>query len=143
MSKKFSGKTVAAIIEFPNNKILLVKRGTQVFRGFWALPGGKVEVKEVAEQAIVREVREETGLKIEVIKKIGNYHESGENNGVKYDYYPTCFLVKYVGGKIRRQKDEIEEIKFFDLNEIPEKLAFKHLDMINDYKKSKSSVDDN
>ena len=35
--KKFKGRTVAAIIEFPDNKILLIKRGTVVFKGFWAL----------------------------------------------------------------------------------------------------------
>ena len=133
MSKKFGGKTAAAIIEFPNNKILLIKRGTLVFRGYWALPGGKVEAGETAEQAIVREVEEETGLKVEIVRKIGEYHESGVNNGIEYDYYPTCFLVKHVEGKIRRQKGEIEQIKLFDLDKIPENLAFKHLAMIKDY----------
>ena len=133
MSKKFSGKTAAAIIEFPNNKILLIKRGPVVFRGYWALPGGKVEAGETVEQAVIREVEEETGLKVEIVKKIGEYHESGINNGIEYDYYPTCFLVKHVEGKIRRQKGEIEQIKLFKLKEIPERLAFKHSAMIKDY----------
>lgn len=133
MIKKFSGKTAAAIIIFPTNKILLIKRGTIVFRGFWALPGGKVDGGEIVEEAVVREVREETGLKVKIVRKIGEYHEVGVNNGVEYDYYPTCFLVKVVGGKISKQKEEIEEIKLFDFNEIPKRLAFKHSDMIKDY----------
>ena len=43
---KFTGRTVTAIVEFPNNKILLVKRGTVVFKDYWALPGGRVDVGE-------------------------------------------------------------------------------------------------
>jgi 8-oxo-dGTP diphosphatase len=138
LSKKFSGQTAAAIIEFPNNKILLIKRGTTVFRGYWALPGGKIEAGETVEDAIVREIKEETGLTVEILKKIGKYHESGVNNGIEYDYYPTCFLVRIVEGKIERQKEEIEQIRLFKLDEIPQRLAFKHLDMLKDYKKNKS-----
>ena len=137
MRKNFSGQTAAAIIEFPNNKVLLIKRGTPVFRGYWALPGGKVDDGETVEEAMVREIKEETGLIVEIIKKIGEYHETGVNNGIEYDYYPTCFLVKVVEGKIERQKGEIEKIRLFELDEIPQRLAFKHLDMINDYKRDK------
>ena len=92
LMKKFSGKTAAAIIIFPTNKILLIKRWTIVFRGFWALHGGKVDAGETVEEAVVREVREETGLKVKVVRKIGEYHEIGIDNGIEYDYYPTCFL---------------------------------------------------
>jgi 8-oxo-dGTP diphosphatase len=138
LSKKFSGQTASAIIEFPNNKVLLIKRGTPVFRGYWALPGGKVEDGETVEEAMVREIREETGLTVEIVKKIGEYHETGANNGIEYDYYPICFLVKVVEGKIERQKEEIEKIRLFELDEIPQRLAFTHLDMINDYKRDKS-----
>jgi len=130
---KFSGRTVTAIIEFQNNKILLVKRGTVVFKGYWALPGGRVDSGETIEQAVVREVKEETGLDIKIVKKIGEYHEIGVQDGIEYDYHPACFLVKPMGGKIRRQEKEIEDIKLVDLEDIPEKLAFKHSSMIKDY----------
>lgn len=130
---KFGGRTVAVIIEFPNNKILLVKRGTVVFKGYWALPGGRVDAGETVEETVVREVKEETGLHVRIVKKIGEYHESGVQDGIEYDYYPACFLVKPTGGKIKRQEKEIEEIKLVDLKNIPEKLAFEHSSMIRDY----------
>jgi len=130
---KFGGRTVAVIIEFPNNKILLVKRGTVVFKGYWALPGGRVDAGETVEETVVREVKEETGLHVRIVRKIGEYHESGVQDGIEYDYYPACFLVKPIGGKIKRQEKEIEEIKLVDLKNIPEKLAFDHSSMIKDY----------
>ncbi len=134
---KFSGKTVTAIVEFPANRILLIKRGTAVFKGYWALPGGRVNAGETARQAIIREVEEETGLRVEILRKIGEYHESGVQGGIEYDYYPTCFLVKPIGGEIRKQEKEIEEVKVIDLEEIPEKLAFEHSSMIKDYASGK------
>jgi len=130
---KFSGKTVTAIVEFPNNKILLVKRATVVFKGYWALPGGKVDPGETVEHTVVREVKEETGLDVEIVRRMGEYHESGVQDGIEYDYYPSCFLVKPVGGNIRRQENEIEDIRLVDLKNIPEKLAFEHSSMIEDY----------
>jgi 8-oxo-dGTP diphosphatase len=130
---KFKGRTATAIIEFPNDKILLVKRGTVPFRDYWALPGGKVEVGETVEQTVVREVKEETGLVIKIVQKIGEYHEYGVQGGIEYDYYPACFLVRPVGRSIERQKTEIEGISLFDLRNIPKTLAFVHSSMVDDY----------
>ncbi|MBT0159717.1 NUDIX hydrolase [Candidatus Bathyarchaeota archaeon A05DMB-2] len=129
---KFTGRTATAIIPFPKAKILLIKRSTPPFVGYWALPGGRVDIGETVEQTIVREVKEETGLDVAVVKKIGEYHEQGVQGGMEYDYYPACFLVKTLSGKIKRQKSEIEDIKLFRLSEVPE-LAFEHSQMVKDY----------
>lgn len=137
MRDKFTGRTTAAIIEFPEDKILLIKRSTIVFKGFWALPGGRVNSGETVEQALIREVKEETGLDVEIVRKIGEYHETGTQDGISYDYYPACFLAKPTGGKITRQKEEVEQIKLFNLKEIPKNLAFAHSSMISDYEKTK------
>ena len=136
---KFGGRSVAVIIEFPCNRILLVKRATVVFKGYWALPGGRVDAGETVEQAVVREVKEETGLRVKIVRKIGEYHESGVQDGIEYDYYPACFLVKPVGEKVKRQETEIEEIKLVDLKEIPERLAFEHVSMIQDYMRTRKA----
>jgi len=56
---------------------------------------------------------------------------------VEYEYYPTCFLVKTVGGEIKKQESEIQEIQLFSLKELPQPLAFEHDKMIKDYLSSK------
>ena len=131
--KKFAGKTSTAIIPFPEFKILLVKRDTVPFKGYWALPGGRVDPGESVEQAVVRECKEETGLDVKIARVIGEYLEKGVKDDIDYEYYPTCFLVKVVGGEIKRQESEIQEIKLFSLRALPSPLAFVHDKMIQDY----------
>jgi 8-oxo-dGTP diphosphatase len=137
---KYAGRTATAIIPYPPDKILLIKRRTVPFNGYWALPGGRVDPGETVEQTIVREVKEETGLEVAIVSKIGDYHEQGVQGGVEYDYYPACFLVKTVGGEIKKQESEIADIKLFSLAAIPEAMAFEHAKMIKDYVALRGSV---
>ena len=136
---KFAGRTATAIIPFPHDKLLLIKRRTLPFKGYWALPGGRVDPGETVEQTIVREVKEETGLDVTLVQKIGEYHEQGVQDGVEYDYYPACFLVKTLGGEMKKQESEIEDIKLFSLNKVPEPLAFEHAQMIKDFVASRKT----
>lgn len=131
--RRYSGRTVAVIVEYPDGRILLVKRGTLPFRGYWALPGGRLEAGETAEGAAVREVGEETGLIVEIVRRIGEYHETGRQDGIEYDYYPTCFLARPIGGAVKKQEEEIEEIDLFTVENLPEELAFEHSNMMKDY----------
>ena len=131
--KKYTGKTSTAIIPFPEDKILLIKRNTRPFVGYWALPGGRMDPGETVEQTIVREVKEETGLDTVIVCKVGEYVEKGIKDDIDYEYYPTCFVVKPVGGEIKKQESEIQEIKLFSLNQLPTPLAFVHEEMIKDY----------
>ncbi|MDR0319000.1 MAG: NUDIX hydrolase [Nitrososphaerota archaeon] len=133
--KRYSGRTATAIILHSQDKVLLIKRDTLPFRGFWALPGGRLDVGEVVEQTCVREVKEETGLDVEIVYKLGEYHEQGFMDEVDYDYYPACFVVKVVGGQTVKQDSEVQEIKLFNINELPSPLAFEHDKMVNDYKR--------
>lgn len=130
---KFGGRTATAIIPSQDGEILLVKRGTVVFKGYWTLPGGRVDAGESVEHAIVHEVKEETGLNVAIVEKVGEYHEIGIHDAIEYDYHPTCFLVKLIGGRLQRQEAEIDSVRFFRFNDLPQDLAFDHATMIQDY----------
>jgi 8-oxo-dGTP diphosphatase len=134
--KKYMGKTSTAIIPYPENKILLIKRNTIPFKGYWALPGGRMDPGESIEQTIVRDVKEETGIDVTIVRKMGDYVEKGVKDDVEYEYYPSCFLVKPDGGEIKKQDSEIQEIKLFNLSKLPRPLAFEHEQMVKDYIKS-------
>lgn len=54
-------------------KVLLVERGNEPFKGCWAIPGGFMNMDETAEQCAIRELKEETGLEVEVVRQIGTY----------------------------------------------------------------------
>jgi 8-oxo-dGTP diphosphatase len=134
--KKYTGRTATAIIPFPEENIVLIKRNTKPFVGYWALPGGRMDPGETIEETVLRECKEETGLDVAVVHKIGEYVENGVKDDIEYEYYPTCFVVKVVGGEIKRQESEIQEIQLFKLKALPP-LAFEHDKMIADYLKDK------
>jgi 8-oxo-dGTP diphosphatase len=95
---------------------------------------------ETIEQTIVRECKEETGLDVEIVRKVGEYIERGIKDDIDYEYYPTCFVVKPLGSEFKRQESEIQEIQLFSLNVLPQPLAFEHDKMIADYLASESQT---
>ncbi len=131
--KRYTGKTSTAIIPYPDNKILLIKRNTRPFIGYWALPGGRMDPGETIEQTVIREVKEETGLEVKIVSVVGEYIEKGVKDDIDYEYFPTCFVVEPVGGELKKQDSEIQQMQLFDLNALPSPLAFVHDKMIKEY----------
>jgi 8-oxo-dGTP diphosphatase len=135
--KRYTGKTSTAIIPYPDNKILLIKRNTRPFVGFWALPGGRMDPGETIDQTVIREVKEETGLDVKIVRVVGEYVETGAREDIEYEYYPTCFVVEPIGGTLKKQDSEIQEMKLFSLDALPKPLAFEHEKMLEDYVQAK------
>ena len=84
-------------------KVLLVRRGRSPFQGFWALPGGFVELRETVEEALARELKEETGLVGRPSRIVGVY--SGPDRDPRKPTTTVAFLVSGRGGEPTAQSD--------------------------------------
>ena len=62
---------VGAIVHDRVGRLLLIQRGREPGRGLWSLPGGRVEPGESEHEAIEREMAEETGLRVRVVRLVG------------------------------------------------------------------------
>jgi len=110
-------------------KILLVRRGKEPFKGRYALPGGFVEYGEPLERCVVREVREETGVKAEVIALVGVY--SAPDRDPRGHFVTAVYHLKPLT-KTARAGDDAESAGWFPLDKLPE-LAFDHGRIVQDF----------
>jgi 8-oxo-dGTP diphosphatase len=126
--------TVDAIIE-RDGRILLIKRKNKPFKGSWALPGGFVEYSEKVEDALSREILEETGLKVETMKFHNVYSEPGRDP--RGHVISLCYVVS--GSGEGKAGDDAAEMQFFRVEELGGvDLAFDHEKILKDYREKKS-----
>jgi len=110
----------AGVCIHKDGKILLQKRKDD---GTWSNHGGAVELGEKVEDAAKRELFEETGLIANKLELLGVF--SGKEmfhtypNGDKVYIVAVMFLCEDYGGEIKMQKDEVTELKWFDINHLP------------------------
>lgn len=103
-----------------NENILLVNQKVSANRS-WSLPGGKLEQGETLEQGVVRELFEETGLKVRVIKLL---YVCDKIDSAPQTLHVT-FLLERVGGEIKLPTNEFDEnpiydVKMIDINKLTE-----------------------
>ena len=88
------------------SRVLLVQRGTEPLKGRWTIPGGLVDVGESLREAVIREVKEETGLDVEpveLIELLDRIHREDER--VRYHYVIADYLCRMTGGTLGAASD--------------------------------------
>lgn len=106
--------------------VVLVKRRKPPYEGFWALPGGFVEYGETVEEAVKREVKEETGLDVDIKGLIGIY--SKPDRDPRGHVISIAYLTVEIGGELK----DSEETQVSEFNVVPSEMAFDHREILRD-----------
>jgi 8-oxo-dGTP diphosphatase len=106
-------------------RYLLIKRAAEPDAGLWSIPGGLVEVGEKAADAAIREMKEETGLDVEITGILGVVDKivRDEEDRIKYHYVIIDYIATLTGGSMRATSDALdarwikaEELRSYELS---------------------------
>ena len=92
-----------------DGRVVLIRRGKEPLRGRWVIPGGTVELGETLQEAVVREMQEETGLLVaprEVVLVFDRIQREGPS--VEYHYVIIDYACEYVSGELKAGSDADE-----------------------------------
>ena len=110
-------------------KVLLIQRGDEPFKGGWAFPGGFMNMDETTEQCAIRELEEETSLRVSDVHQIGAYSKVDRDprgRTITVAYLAIVDEPIAVNGQ-----DDAAKAQWFPLSALPE-LAFDHDEIIQD-----------
>lgn len=128
----------SVIVEDSEGRILLQKRADT---HTWAYAGGAVEIDESVEDTAKRELFEETGLIAEKLELLGVY--SGKHmhniypNGDEVSNVDIVYVCKKYSGQLKCQGKEVEELRFFSIDEMPDELFLPNVPAIEEWRKRK------
>ena len=113
----------------PLPKVLLIQRGADPFKGAWAFPGGFMNMDETTEDCAIRELEEETGLRVTAVDQIGAYSKVDRDprgRTITVAYLAIIDSPEEVIGQ-----DDAAKAEWFPITELPH-LAFDHYDIMQD-----------
>lgn len=119
--------TVDCLVELPGERLVLVRRKNPPLG--WALPGGFVDEGEALHVACVREVREETGLSVDLSEQFFTY--SDPTRDPRKHTISTVYIGWAEGEP--RGNDDAAEARAFPIDQLPKELAFDHAVIVADY----------
>jgi 8-oxo-dGTP diphosphatase len=122
----------AVVFTFSGNKVkvLLVNRKNEPYKGKWAVPGGFVDMDEELEDAVARELAEETGLKGVRLEQMHTFGKCGRDpRGRQISIAFTGIATEEQQAGIR-PGDDAAKAQWFDIEKLPADLAFDHDKMI-------------
>lgn len=104
---------------FRGDEVLLIKRGREPGKGRWSIPGGAVALGETVQTALKREIREETGLEVEVLNLVEVFERiiPDAQGKILYHFVVLDYRCKLIGGELKAQSDA-EEAGFFPLGSL-------------------------
>jgi len=117
----FTVGSFAIIFDDGGNVLLSHRRDMDA----WNLPGGGLEIGELPDECVVREVREETGLEVVVERLVGVYGKPGRNELV------FAFQCRITGGALQ-PTDESDETRYFAVDAMPSNTLLKHAERVWD-----------
>lgn len=126
-----SSKPCASAVVVRDGRVLLAKRAVDPLKGYWDLPGGFLEAGEDPRAGAVRELLEESGLRIEPRELLGMWidrYGDGPDSVFTLNIY---YLADAPDGE-PHAKDDVEELRWFHPGEIPDELAFPHSRLVLD-----------
>ncbi|UPS45567.1 NUDIX hydrolase [Prevotella sp. E15-22] len=113
----------------PLPKVLLIQRGAEPFKGSWAFPGGFMNMDESTEECAIRELEEETGLKVTTVHQIGAY--SKVDRDPRGRTITVAYLAIIDSPQEVRGQDDAAKAEWFPITELPQ-LSFDHFDILQD-----------
>src|SRR5437870_3871757 len=116
-------------IVLQGGKLVAVRRKNEPYRGIPALPGGFVELGETTVEAVVREVREETGLETKVLRLVGVFSDPGRDP--RGHTVTIAYALEVIGGTLKAGSDA-SAIVLVDPDD-PPKMAFDHNDFVRQW----------
>jgi len=115
---------------FDARRVLLIERGWDPYEGYWALTGGHVDVGEASLDAAVRELFEETGVRVDPasLRQIGTWDAPGRDPRGRY--VTVAYRAVIPAGASVTAGDDARRAAWWPLDNLPQNIAFDHADII-------------
>lgn len=107
--------TVPQAIVLRGQQVLLVQRDNP---RFWELPGGGIAPGETAAETVIREVQEETGVRVEIVELLGWYARTGFRA-----HRSPVYVCRPYSGQVQPQDDDTLQVQYFPLHALPHGLC--------------------